>query len=117
MSYNTKISKVRFFDMSKTTDRKKFKRGMRMSDVTAKTSKSNNSSAFPATFFVECGDCCKRISNIDYFDFGIFPSAVVLVPVNNENLLVEVICDGKVIEKQYVSTIAVPIKNECLTFA
>lgn len=103
--------------MSKTNGGKKNKRGMKMLDTTAKTSKSNNSSAISGTLFVECGDCCKRISNIDYFDFGLFPTAVVLVPVNNENLLVEVICDGKVIEKQHVSTIAVPIKNECLTFA
>ena len=104
------------FAMTPTEKYHQKKRGMMA--VNDKDMTINQANVTRSTMIIECGNCCKRISNIDWYNYGLFETTVVLVPPPGDKcLLVETICNGKIVEKQLVSTIAVPVSNICNTFA
>lgn len=59
----------------------------------------------------ECGNCCKKVLNgakiIIIFDF------VILLPRHRETLLLKVFSDGKVVDKQIMSSIIIPFDKIC----
>jgi hypothetical protein len=59
----------------------------------------------------ECGDCCKKVLNgakiffKDYF--------VILLPAEGEFLLLKLFSCGKLVEKQVLAKIVIPVKRIC----
>ncbi|MFZ5643538.1 MAG: hypothetical protein ACOY46_08105 [Bacillota bacterium] len=64
---------------------------------------------------LECGGCCKKVSNIAFILILIIggEGVVAVASNNNECLLVEAFCDGKLVEKQIAGLVSMPINRFC----
>lgn len=59
----------------------------------------------------ECGDCCKRISNGAKIFFTC--DSLILLPKQCESLVLRVFCCGKIVDKQLLTAIIIPLEKLC----
>lgn len=59
----------------------------------------------------ECGDCCKKVINGSKLFF--IPGFVVLVPAHGDCLFMKVFSGGKLVDKQIMRKIIIPVDRIC----
>lgn len=59
----------------------------------------------------ECGDCCKKVINGSrlFFVFGL----AILLPAKGDCLFVKLFSGGKLVDKEIVRAIVIPVKRIC----
>ncbi|MFZ5645289.1 MAG: hypothetical protein ACOY46_17085 [Bacillota bacterium] len=59
----------------------------------------------------ECGDCCKKVLNGAKIFFA--SGQVILLPAHGDFLFMKIFSGGKLVDKQIMKAIIVPIKRLC----
>ncbi len=59
----------------------------------------------------ECGDCCKKVTN--GFKLFIACDSIILLPAQCESLVLRVFCCGKIVDKQLLKAIIIPLEKLC----
>jgi len=59
-----------------------------------------------------CGGCCKRLSNA-VIVIAFIGLVLIAIPAENECLLVETLCDGKLVDKELSSFAILALDKVC----